>query len=88
MSSYTVQFPRANMTHAEKERAALTEAMDYLSAKQRDVLCTQIRSKDIRHIVRTVRFCCMVAGVRGYWPVRALTRMVLQLNFPGKFELK
>ena len=75
------------MSNAEKERAALNEVMEYLSPKQRETVLA-VREPDIRKLVRCIRFCCMVAGIRGYWPVRALTRVVLQKNFPGKFVLK
>ena len=87
MTSYSVPWPKAQMSNAEKERAALAAAMDYLSPGQRKTLLA-IRDKSPKQVYRSVSFCCMIAGVRGYWPVRALARAVLVKAFPGKFELK
>ena len=77
------------MSRQEKERFALTAAYEYLSKKQRETLMTiGIPRVDIREAYKAVRFCCMIAGVQGYWPVRVLTRLVLQKAYPGKFQLK
>lgn len=86
MSHYTVPFPRANMTNAEKELAALNAAKDYIGDNRRykrvlGALQEILNGGGTR--TQKMRSCYMAlsfAGIQGRWPVRALVKAAAAAN--------
>lgn len=75
-------------TKAEKEKQALKAVKEYMGTAR----YLQFRRKLVDHFVdvaqgadgtrakqyRGIKFCLMLSGVQGYWPVRAVAREVLR----------
>jgi len=83
--SYTKQFSKRELTKVEREAEALKATFEWLSQKQVNALREWALAEhaSLKMMYRQLRLALDIAGVRGYWPARAVLRWMLNLKKKG-----